>query len=150
MPPELPASPLQSHLPRINGADRARHVGEIAPRLVALAGDEDPGWREPARASPKGSPTSAVLSFELQRRTCHPRWPRCSGSNTRPRSAACPHDFAEGCALGRQGQKPVWQPATLDQVSPGLIEAHPAAFRRAASAGRPRLSPISDHNRRQA
>lgn len=125
--PELPASPLQSHLPRINELIARDTLEQIAPRLIALASDEDPWLAQAGASFAKGSPTSAVLSFELQRRTRHASLAEVFRLEYQASVGCClQHDFAEGvrALLVDKDKKPVWQPATLDQVSPGLIEAH--------------------------
>jgi len=125
--PELPASPLQAHLPRINELIARDTLEQIAPRLVALSSDED-SWLAQAGASfAKGSPTSAALSFELQRRTRHASLAEVFRLEYQASVGCClQHDFAEGvrALLVDKDRKPHWQPATLGQVSPGLIEAH--------------------------
>src|SRR5215212_115415 len=65
---DLPASNLGVHQGRIDAAIRDDGLEVIAPRLSVLAGDAD-AWRARAGAAfMKGSPTSAALSLELQRR----------------------------------------------------------------------------------
>lgn len=65
---ELPASPLRRHFDRINAVIGHDRLTDLAPRLAALAGDTDPWLAQAGTTFTKGSPTSAVLGLEMQRR----------------------------------------------------------------------------------
>ncbi|MGE0807838.1 MAG: enoyl-CoA hydratase/isomerase family protein [Burkholderiaceae bacterium] len=124
---ELPASPLRTHVDRI--ADLVGHdqLDDIAPRLAALAGDDDPWLANAANAFIKGSPTSAALSFEMQRRTRHASLADVFRLEFQASVGCCVHhDFAEGvrALLVDKDRNPRWQPATLDAVTAQHVEAH--------------------------
>ncbi len=123
----LPVSPMHKHLDRINeilGHDR---LAEIAPRLSALADDNDPWLAQAGAAFTKGSPTSAMLSFEMQRRARHLSLAEVFRLEWHASVGCCMHhDFAEGvrALLVDKDKNPRWQPERLADVSPALIEAH--------------------------
>ena len=124
---DLPASPLQAHLPRIDALIARDPLAEIAPRLAALATDADPWLAQAGATFAKGSPTSAALSFELQRLTRHASLAEVFRLEYQASVGCClQHDFAEGvrALLVDKDKKPLWQPATLGQVTPGLVAAH--------------------------
>ena len=124
---DLPASPLQAHLPRIDALIARDPLAEIAPRLAALATEADPWLAQAGASFAKGSPTSAALSFELQRRTRHASLAEVFRLEYQASVGCClQHDFAEGvrALLVDKDKKPVWQPATLAEVTPALIAAH--------------------------
>jgi len=125
---ELPASNLMAHLDRINlviGHDR---LEDVAPRLSALAGDADPWLAQAGATFAKGSPTSAALSFELQRRARHLSLADVFRLEYQTSVGCCVHhDFAEGvrALLVDKDKRPRWQPATLSEVGRDLVDAHP-------------------------
>ena len=124
---DLPASPLQTHLPRINELIARDTLAEIAPRLSALATDADPWLAQAGASFVKGSKTSAALSVELQRRTRHASLAEVFRLEYQASVGCCMHhDFAEGvrALLVDKDKNPQWQPDTLDAVTPELIEAH--------------------------
>ncbi len=124
---ELPASPLHAHLARIGEVIGHDRLADIAPRLIALAGDADPWLAQAGAAFAKGSPTSAALGFELQRRAKHLSLAEVFRLEWNASVGCCRHhDFAEGvrALLVDKDRNPRWQPATLDAVTPALIEAH--------------------------
>ena len=124
---ELPASPLQLHQARIDaviGRDRLR---DAAGRIAALADDPDPWLAAAGTAFRRGSPTSAVLSVELQRRARHLSLADVFRLEWNASIGCCLHgEFVEGvrALLIDKDRKPQWQPATLDEVTPALIAAH--------------------------
>jgi enoyl-CoA hydratase/carnithine racemase len=124
---DLPASPLREQLPRINELIGRDPLQQIAPRLTALASDPDPWLAQAGANFAKGSPTSAALAFELQHATRHASLAEVFRLEYQASVGCClQHDFAEGvrALLVDKDRKPVWQPATLAEVTPGLIEAH--------------------------
>lgn len=124
---DLPASPLQAHLSRINELIARDTLAEIAPRLNALATDADPWLAQAGASFVKGSKTSAALSMELQRRTRHASLAEVFRLEYQASVGCCMHhDFAEGvrALLVDKDKNPQWQPDTLDAVTPALIEAH--------------------------
>ena len=124
---DLPPSNLLVRLPQINEAIGHDRLTDIARRLSALA-DSDDVWLARAGASfAKGSPTSAALSFELQHRARLLSLADVFRLEYQA-SVGCSahHDFAEGvrALLVDKDKNPRWQPATLSDVGPDLIEAH--------------------------
>lgn len=124
---ELPTSPLHQHAGRIAQVIGHDRLVDIAPRLAALAGDADPWLAQAAAAFTKGSPTSAALGFEMQRRARHLSLAEVFRLEWNVSVGCClHHDFAEGvrALLVDKDKRPRWQPATLDEVDAALIEAH--------------------------
>src|SRR5215212_7911386 len=125
---DLPPPNLASHLARIDTT-----IGDvdplemIAPRLSALAGDADTWLAQAASGFLKGSPTSAALSFELQRRARDLSLADVFRLEYQA-SLGCSvhHDFPEGvrALLVDKDRQPRWQPATLGEVGPELVAAH--------------------------
>lgn len=124
---DLPPSNLLAHLPQIDDVIGHDLLEDIAPRLSALAGSDDVWLARAGAAFTKGSPTSAALSFELQRRArllsladvFRLEYQAAVGCSVH-------HDFAEGvrALLVDKDKNPRWQPAALSDVGPELIEAH--------------------------
>jgi enoyl-CoA hydratase/carnithine racemase len=124
---ELPPSPLRTHLDRIGDAVGHDRLVDVAPRLAALASDGDPWLAQAGAAFVKGSPTSAALGFEMQRRARHLSLADVFRLEWQASVGCCMHhDFAEGvrALLVDKDKNPRWQPAALDEVTPELIEAH--------------------------
>ena len=124
---ELPASPLRTHEARIAQVLGHDRLADIAPRLAALAQDADPWLAQAGTAFTKGSPTSAALGFEMQRRARHLSLAEVFRLEWNASMGCClHHDFAEGvrALLVDKDKNPRWQPATLDAVSQTLIDAH--------------------------
>lgn len=146
-----PASPLQMHVERINAlfnlAELTQELPqrlaylthELAPRLAALAQDVDPWLAQAGAAFVNGSPTSAALGLELQQRARSLSLADTFRLELQASVGCCAHpDFAEGvrALLIDKDKNPRWQPATLAEVTPALIEdilrprfegAHPLA-----------------------
>ncbi|MBN9425913.1 MAG: enoyl-CoA hydratase/isomerase family protein [Burkholderiales bacterium] len=124
---ERPASPLRAQLDRIAAVVGHDRLDDIAPRLAALADDSDPWLAQAGSAFIKGSPTSAALSIEMQRRTRHASLADVFRLEYQASVACCMHhDFAEGvrALLVDKDKNPRWQPATLAEVTPAHIDAH--------------------------
>lgn len=124
---ELPPSPLRTHLDRIDALIGYDHLADVAPRLAALAGDADPWLAQAGATFARGSPTSAVLSVELQRRARHLSLADVFRLEWQASVGCCMHhDFAEGvrALLVDKDKQPRWQPAQLVGVTPELIDAH--------------------------
>lgn len=124
---ELPPSPLRLHAGRITEVIGHDRLVDIAPRLAALADDGDPWLAQAATAFTKGSPTSAVLGFEMQRRARHLSLAEVFRLEWNASVGCClHHDFAEGvrALLVDKDKRPRWQPATLAEVEDALIDAH--------------------------
>ncbi len=124
---EYPASKLQAHRAVIDAVIGHDELADIAPRLAALATDFDPWLAGAAAAFVKGSPTSAVLSLEMQRRARHLSLADVFRLEYQASVGFCmQHDFAEGvrALLVDKDRNPRWQPATAGEVDVALIEAH--------------------------
>jgi len=124
---EAPPSPLRTHFDRINAVIGHDRLQDIAPRLAALATDADPWLAQAGAAFAKGSPTSAVLGLELQRRARHLSLADTFRLELQASVGCCAHgDFAEGvrALLVDKDKNPRWSPATLDEVTPAWIADH--------------------------
>ena len=128
-----PASPLASHLERINALIGHDTLLDIAPRLEALAADADPWLAAAGAAFARGSPTSARLSLEMQRRARHLSLADVFRLEYQASIGCCLHpDFAEGirALLVDKDKAPRWSPATLAGVTDAWIEDHLASASR--------------------
>ncbi len=124
---DRPASPLRTHAERIDDAVGHDRVVDIAPRLAALAHDADPWLARAGAAFATGSPTSALLSFEMQRRARHLSLADVFRLEYQASVGCCVHgDFAEGvrALLVDKDRRPRWTPATLAEVDSRRIESH--------------------------
>jgi len=124
---ELPTSPLRTHAGRIEALIGDDRLEDLAPGLVNLASDADPWLAQAGQAFAKGSPTSAALGFEMQRRARGLPLADVFRLEWQASVGCCMHgDFAEGvrALLVDKDRNPRWQPATLAEVTPALIEAH--------------------------
>lgn len=129
---ELPPSSLRANANRIAETIGDDGFNKIALRLPALASAEDPWLAQAGSAFSKGSPTSAVLGFEMQRRASALPLAEVFRLEWNASVGCClHHDFAEGvrALLIDKDKNPRWQPATLGEVTPALIEAHLHAHR---------------------
>ena len=123
----LPASPLRTHLDRINAVIGHDRLADLAPRLAALADDADPWLAQAGAAFRRGSPTSAVLGLEMQRRCRHLSLADAFRLELQASMGCCAHtDFAEGvrALLIDKDKTPRWQPTTLAEVTPAWIDDH--------------------------
>ncbi len=137
-----PPSPLASHRARIDALIGHDSILDIASRLQALAADADPWLAAAGAAFAKGSPTSARLSFEMQRRARHLSLADVFRLEYRASVGCCRHpDFAEGvrALLVDKDKSPRWSPATLADVTDAWIDEHLAS----ASHGRPALADLA-------
>ncbi|MFA7667501.1 MAG: enoyl-CoA hydratase/isomerase family protein [Burkholderiaceae bacterium] len=124
---ERPVSPLSTHAGRIDDLIGDDGLEDVAVRLAALAGDPDPWLARAGAAFGKGSPTSAALAFELQRRGRRLSLADVFRLEWQASIGCCLHgDFAEGvrALLIDKDKQPRWQPATLAEVGPEWVEAH--------------------------
>jgi enoyl-CoA hydratase/carnithine racemase len=124
---ELPASNVLAHLSRIDAVIGHDRLEDIAPRLAALTGDADPWLARAGATFGRGSPTSAALSFELQRQARHLSLADVFRLEYQASVGCCVHhDFAEGvrALLVDKDKNPRWRPATLREVGKDLIDAH--------------------------
>ena len=100
---------------------------DIAGRMAALATDADPWLAKAAQGFLAGSPTSAALGLELQRRARNLSLADVFRLEWQASVGCCAHtDFAEGvrALLIDKDKQPRWQPATLAEVTPAWIADH--------------------------
>ena len=124
---DLPDGNLLPRLDRINAAIGNDRLEDLAPRLAALADDADPWLAHAGATFAQGSPTSAALSFALQRRARHLSLADMFRLEYQAAvGCSAHHDFAEGvrALLIDKDRQPHWQPATLDAVTDALIDDH--------------------------
>ncbi len=136
---EPPPSPLRTSMDRIDAVIGHDRLDDLAPRLLALANDDDPWLANAAAAFAKGAPSSARLSFEMQRRARHLSLAEVFRLEYQASVGCCLHgDFAEGvrALLVDKDRSPRWQPTRLADVDPSLVDtmlaprfdgAHPLA-----------------------
>ena len=122
-----PLSNLQTHgdlIDRVMGHDA---LSDVAVRLAALKQHAEPWLAAAGRAFVNGSPTSAALGVEMQRRAKHLSLADVFRLEYQA-SVGCAmgHDFAEGvrALLVDKDRKPLWAPATLNDVRRSHIDAH--------------------------
>ena len=123
---ERPPSGLRARLDRIDAVIGHDRLDDIAPRLLALADADDPWLANAAAAFAKGSPTSARLSFEMQRRAKHLSLADVFRLEYQASVGCCLQgDFAEGvrALLVDKDKTPRWQPSRLADVDDSAIEA---------------------------
>ena len=123
---ELPVSPLRANLDRIDAAMGRDRLDDLAPRLLALARDDDPWLAAAAGAFGRGAPSSARLAFEMQRRARHLSLADVFRLEWQASVGCCMHgDFAEGvrALLVDKDKSPRWQPATLAEADDALVDA---------------------------
>ena len=143
---DLPHGPLRLHFDLINNLCGAGELTDIVAAITGLKTAD--AWLARAAATlAAGSPGTAALSYELQRRARH----LSLADVFRMEFVAALHcarrpDFAEGirALLIDKDQRPRWQPPTLAQVTPEWTEGffaspwkpaeHPLADLGAASA----------------
>ncbi|MCX4149972.1 MULTISPECIES: enoyl-CoA hydratase/isomerase family protein [Paraburkholderia] len=123
---DMPQSTMALHLARIDKVIGRDTISDIAPRLAALARDEDACLAQAGVNFVKGSPTSAVVAFEMQRRCRHLslgevfqlEYQAAVGCATHP-------DLVEGirALLVDKDRHPRWQASSLDEVTFDQIEA---------------------------
>jgi enoyl-CoA hydratase/carnithine racemase len=124
---ERPASPLRAHVDRIATLIGHDTLPDIAPRLLALVCDPDPWLANAGAAFAKGSPTSAWLAVEMQRRAKHLSLADVFRLEYQASVGCCLQgDFAEGvrALLIDKDKNPRWNPATLAGLDAAVIDAH--------------------------
>lgn len=124
---EAPAPQVERHLARIDAVIGHDALVDLAPRLRALADDADPWLAAAGAAFAKGSPTSAHLALEMQRRARHLSLADVFRLEHRASVGCCMHpDFAEGvrALLVDKDKSPTWTPATLGEVTDRWIAEH--------------------------
>lgn len=122
-PATLPG-PLRQHLGLIDELCSGATLAEVARRIDALQSDDR--WLQKAVASLKaGSPGAAWLAYTIQERSRHlPLLEVFKLELGVSLACAARHDFAEGirALIVDKDQRPRWQPASLDQVTPAWGE----------------------------
>ncbi len=120
----LPHGPLRQHFDLINGLCGSGDPGEIAAAITGLK-TQDPWLARAGATLAAGSPSTAALSYALQRRVKH----LSLADVFRLEFVAALHcarrpDFAEGirALLIDKDQRPQWNPPTLEQVTPEWTE----------------------------
>lgn len=125
----LPASNLQQHQQLIESFCRGESVKEIVSRITRYDGED--AWLKRAAATlAAGSPTSAALSWELQRRAKTLSLADALRLELIVTLQCCARpDFSEGvrALIIDKDHKPKWQPATVAEVTQEWIDGHFAA-----------------------
>lgn len=125
----MPASNFKAYEQEIQAFCRGESVEEMVSRIVRYDGDED--WLRRASATlAAGSPTSAALGFELQRRTRGLDLADAFRLELIVTLQCCARpDLAEGirALLIDKDRKPKWQPRTMEEITPQWIDGHFAA-----------------------
>jgi len=122
----LALSNVRRHFDLINEWMAGDDLPEIAARLRAVRSD-DPWLTKAVRAFTNGSPTSAALAFELRRRARHLSLADVFRLEYDVSLGCCAHpDFVEGirALLVDKDRAPRWTPASIEEVTPQLIEDH--------------------------
>ena len=122
---EPPAAPLRTHFDRIEQTIGHDGLAAADARLRALAHDADPWLAAAGAAYAKGSPGSARLAIEMQRRACHLSLADVFRLEYQASIGCCVHgDFAEGvrALLVDKDKSPRWQPATLAEADDAFVE----------------------------
>jgi enoyl-CoA hydratase/carnithine racemase len=124
--PLLPSSNLQQHAALIETFCSGDSLNQIVARIVAYAG-EDAWLRRAASTLAAGSPTTAALSWELQRRARSMSLADALQMELTVAVQCCAHpDLAEGvrALLIDKDNAPRWTPRTLDEIAPSWIDEH--------------------------
>jgi enoyl-CoA hydratase/carnithine racemase len=137
---DLPHGPLRQHFDLINKLCADGNIDHIVAAITGMRTED--AWLARAGATlAAGSPSTAALSYELQRRARH----LSLADVFRMEFVAALHcarrpDFAEGirALLIDKDQQPRWQPPTLAQVTPEWTEGF------FASPWKPQEHPLAD------
>jgi enoyl-CoA hydratase/carnithine racemase len=125
----IPASNFKAYEQEIQAFCEGESVAEMVSRIVRYGGEED--WLKRASATlAAGSPTSAVLGFELQRRTRGLDLADTFRLELIVTLQCCARpDLAEGirALLIDKDRNPRWQPRTMEEITPEWIDGHFAA-----------------------
>lgn len=122
----LPASNLKQHRELIESFCRGQSVRELVSRITGYDG-EDAWLKQAAATLAAGSPTSAALIYELQRRAQALDLASTFRLELNVTMQCCARpDFSEGvrALLIDKDRKPRWQPATLAEVTDTWVEEH--------------------------
>ena len=122
----LPASNVAAHAGAIQHLTEGDSLAEVHARITGYQGDD--AWLKRAASTlAGGSPTSAALIWEIQRRAKHMSLAEVFRMELIVSLGCCAHpDFAEGvrALLVDKDGKPRWTPATLAEVSAEWVAAH--------------------------
>ena len=124
---QVPESQLKKHFERINQVIGNDGLHDIAARLRDMSRDEDPWLAQAAMTFMKGSPTSAVLGLEMQKRAQHLSLADTFRLELQASLGCCVHpDFYEGvrALLVDKDKNPKWSPPSIFEVTPDWIESH--------------------------
>ena len=122
----LPESNLRKQAAAIESLCVGNTVAEVVQGIGAYAG-EDAWIKRGAAMLAAGSPTTMALVWELRRRAATLSLAEVFRLELIVALQCCAHpDFAEGvrALLIDKDNKPQWQPATLDAVTPAWLDAH--------------------------
>lgn len=122
----LSESNVERHFDVINTLVAGDHLGDVAARLRNSQSD-DPWLATAASTFAKGSPTSAAIAFELSRRVRDLSLADVFRLEYDVSLGCCAHaDFVEGvrALLIEKDKKPRWHPASIEEVTRDLVEAH--------------------------
>lgn len=124
--PLLPASNLQQHATLIESLCSDDSLERVVTNIVGYSGDD--AWLKRAAATlAAGSPTTAALSWELQRRARTLSLPQTFRMELTVAVQCCAHpNLQEGvrALLIDKDNAPRWTPRTLDEVTPAWIDEH--------------------------
>lgn len=127
LPASPDTSPLRRHVDLINAVIGDDSLADTDRRLRALQQHDDPWLAAAAATYAAGSPSSAALSREVLRRAKHLSLADVFRLEYDLSIACCLQpDFSEGvrAVLVDKDRAPRWQPATLADVTPALVDAH--------------------------
>jgi enoyl-CoA hydratase/carnithine racemase len=119
---DLPSGPLSDHLDILQVMTQGASILEFHDHMMNT---QQPYFKLDPFV--KGSPTSAHLIFEQLKRGANLSLEQCFSMELNMALQCCRrHDFSEGvrAVLIDKDQKPLWQPAVLDEVSPQEIQEH--------------------------
>jgi len=124
--PPLPTSNLQQHAELIATLCDGSSLKQIVANIIAYSGDD--AWLKRAAVTlAAGSPTTAALSWELQRRAQTMSLADTFRTELTVAVQCCAHpDLAEGvrALLIDKDNAPRWTPRTLDEMTPAWIDEH--------------------------
>ncbi|MFC4313223.1 enoyl-CoA hydratase/isomerase family protein [Steroidobacter flavus] len=125
----MPASNFKAYEQEIQSFGRGDSAEEMISRIARYDGNEE--WLlRAAKTLAAGSPTSAILGFELQRRAQHLDLADTLRMELIVALQCCSRpDLTEGvrALLIDKDHKPQWRPRTLAEVTPEWIDGHFAA-----------------------
>ena len=123
---ERPPSPLREHFDAVERAIGKDRLEDVAPRLHALVDSGDAWLAGAAAAFAKGSPTSARLAFDMQRRARHLSLADVFRLEYQASIGCCMQgDFAEGvrALLVDKDRTPRWRRTSLAEADERVVDA---------------------------